>query len=68
MKPRAQWLRIHSVLKVLAEDQSSVLSTHIRQLITPCNSSSRESYTFFWSWGKFAFMCTYPYTDRHIYI
>lgn len=35
----AQWLR---VLAVLAENQGSVLSTHIRQLTTICNSSTRD--------------------------
>lgn len=37
----AQQLRVNTTK--LAEDSSSIISTHIRQLTTACNSSSRGS-------------------------
>jgi hypothetical protein len=59
------------MLIALAQDQDSVLSTHIRWLTTACNSSPRKSNTLFWSlWalhlhGEYKLMQTNIHTNTH---
>lgn len=45
------WPDVSIVRNRLAEDQSSIPSTHFRLLTAACNSSFRESDIFFWPPG-----------------
>lgn len=46
--PVREWPDVPIVRNRVAEDQSSIPSTHFRLLTAACNSSFRESDTFFW--------------------
>lgn len=59
------------LLKALAappEDLSKPPRTHIRQLTTPCNSSSQWSNTLFWLQQATAHMCGYTHRRTDILI
>lgn len=61
-----EWLRVHSAL---AEDWSSVPSTHIKKLITTCNSSFRGSDPHLLTSGYrqlYASMCTHMHIQLKI--
>lgn len=47
----------------LAEDPSSVPSTHIGRVTTSFNLSPRESDATFWRQQALWHMCIHPYTD-----